>query len=104
MQWDLGVQGLATLVLMSVVFGIFTQVLFLDRALWWVGPLAGAAFFLAGLFVSEGLFGWATAEELQPNIDGLSFDEVLVLFLVGIPIVLAARYLTRDRLHHRPGH
>ena len=99
MQWDIGIQGLGTLLLLAVAFGLFAQVLFLDRELWWVGLLAGGAFFLAGVLISEGLFGWATAEELQPNIDGLSFDEVLVLFLVGVPVLLVARYLARDRIH-----
>ena len=45
---------------------------------------------------SEVWFGWATQEELQPNIDGLSFDEVLRLGLVpGIATVLATRRVTR---------
>jgi hypothetical protein len=58
--------------------------------------------FLIGLIVSEGLFGWATEEELQPNMDGLSFDEVLVTFLVGIVVVLVARAFVWRR-SHRPG-
>jgi branched-subunit amino acid ABC-type transport system permease component len=41
-------------------------------------------------------FGWATAAELQPNIDGLSFDEVMLFATVsGIVVVLATWYLTR---------
>ena len=64
-----------------------------------------------GLFISEVWFGWATQEELQPNIDGLSFDEVLLLGLVpGIVTVLITRYVTRrarrrstDAALKRPG-
>lgn len=54
---------------------------------------------MVGLFVSEVWFGWATAVELQPNIDGLSFDEVLITFLIGGVIVLVARYVTHARRH-----
>jgi hypothetical protein len=57
--------------------------------------------FVIGLVVSEGLFGWATDEELQPNMDGLSFDEVLLTFLVGVVVVLMARALMWRR-SHRP--
>ncbi|HEX5826383.1 MAG TPA: hypothetical protein VFY23_02600 [Candidatus Limnocylindrales bacterium] len=99
MTWDLGLTGVATLLAMALLFGAFTQLLFLDRALWWVGIVAAAVAFVVGLFVSEVVFGWATAEELQPNIDGLSFDEVLITYLLGIPIVLAIRYATRQRVH-----
>ena len=99
MQWDLGVQGLALLAVMSLAFGGFTQLVFLGRGVWWVGIVAAVASFAVGLFVSEVLFGWATVEELQPNIDGLSFDEVLITYLVGGVIVLVARYMTRDRAH-----
>ena len=51
--------------------------------------------------ISEGLFGWATAEELQSNIDGLSFDEVVVTFRAGLVVVLAARAFVWRR-SHRP--
>jgi hypothetical protein len=33
------------------------------------------------MFISEVWFGWATQEELQPNIDGRSFAEVLLIGL-----------------------
>jgi hypothetical protein len=59
---------------------------------------------VAGIFVSEVWFGWATQEELQPNIDGLSFDEVLLICtLPGIAAVLLARYWAR-RHHAGPRH
>ena len=93
MHWDLGLQGLAVLAGLSLLFGAFAQVLFLRRETWWVWLVGAAAFFVAGLVISEVWFGWATAEELQPNIDGLSFDEVLLGFLVGGVVVLVARYL-----------
>ena len=96
MQWDLGFQGVGMLFVMSIVFGAMAQAAFLSRATWWVGLAAAATFFVAGILVSEGMFGWATATELQPNVDGLSFDEVLMLYAIGIPIVLVARYLARD--------
>ena len=42
------------------------------------------------------LFGWATEEELQPNIDGLSRDEALLSSVVTTAIVvLVMRYLAR---------
>ena len=92
-QWDLGIQGVAVLILMSLIFGAFTQAVFWGRASRWLWLVASAAFFVMGLFISEVWFGWATEEELQPNIDGLSFDEVMLGFVIGIPIVLVARYL-----------
>lgn len=97
MQWDLGAQGLALLVVMSLAFGTFTQIVFLGRGAWWVGVVGSALAFALGLGVSEVWFGWATEVELQPNIDGLSFDEVLISYLIGGAIVLVARYMTRDR-------
>jgi len=95
MQWDLGPLGFALLIAMSIAFGLFTQVVFSGRASLWLGVIATVAAAGVGVFISEVLFGWATAAELQPNIDGLSFDETLLGFLVGVPIVLVARYVTR---------
>ena len=57
------------------------------------------ACFGVGLVTSEVLFGWATEEELQPNIDGLSRDEVLLSsVLTTAVVVLVMRYLA-----HRAG-
>jgi hypothetical protein len=102
MQWDLGLQGIALLILLSLGFGAVAQLLFWSRATWWVGLGAATAFFVVGVLISEGLFGWATEAELQPNIDGLSFDEVLLGYFVGIPLLLAGRFLVRRREQHRP--
>jgi len=97
MQWDLGAEGLALLAVMSLVFGVVAQVIFLRRGVWWIGLAGAVASFLVGLLISEVWFGWATEAELQPNIGGLSFDEVLIGFLLMGVVVLVARYLTRDR-------
>ncbi len=98
MHWDLGLVGLGLLVMMSLVFGLLAQLVmgrWAARLTWLV---AAAGYFVWGLFVSEVWFGWATQEELQPNIDGLSFDEVLLLAtLPGIAVILLARYLARRR-------
>ncbi len=105
MEWDLGARGIGTLLGMSLIFGVFSGLVFWGRAAVWIGLVATAAFFVAGLFISEVWFGWATAEELQPNIDGLSFDEVLLSYLfLGIPIVFIARYLARGRIRRSATH
>jgi hypothetical protein len=111
MQWDLGLQGLGLLVAMSLGFGVIAQLVLGRATTRWLWLVAAAGYFVGGLFVSEVWFGWATQEELQPNIDGLSFDEVLLLGLVsGILTVLVTRYVTRrtrrhstDVTFHRPG-
>ena len=75
MKWDIGFLGLAALVAMSLGFGLLAQ-LFAGRGISrWLWLIASTVFFVAGLLISEVWFGWATAEELQPNIDGLSRDE-----------------------------
>jgi len=92
---------------MSVGFAVVAQL-----AMWrltthrlWI--IAAVAYFVSGLFVSEVWFGWATEEDLQPNIDGLSFDEVLLLgTLISILIVLVTWMVTRRgrTARHSPSH
>jgi hypothetical protein len=102
MRWDLGIQGIGLLVVMSLGFGLIAQLVLWRVRTWWMWLVAAGAYFSAGVFVSEVWFGWATQEELQPNIDGLSFDEVLLLTtLMGVTGLLLARYLTR-RSRRRP--
>jgi hypothetical protein len=96
-QWDLGLQGLGMLLLISLGFGMFAQVMLARTTTRWAWLVATAAYFVAGLLISEVWFGWATAEELQPNIDGLSFDEVLLGLIPAIAIVLWIRHLTGRR-------
>jgi hypothetical protein len=100
-QWDLGLPGIAVLAGMSLVFGVITQLVFWNRAMRSLWLIASAAFFVLGLVISEVWFGWATEAELQPNIDGLSLDEVFLGFVVTIVLVLLAGYATRPR-GHRP--
>jgi hypothetical protein len=67
--------------------------------------IAGSVFFVAGLLTSEVWFGWATQEELQPNMDGLSFDEaVLFGILAGAASVHVMWYVGRRWARHGPGH
>jgi hypothetical protein len=97
MRWDLGLQGLGLLAVMALGFGLIAHLV----ARWvtrWMWAIASVGFFLAGLVVSEVWFGWATQAELQPNIDGLSFDEVLLFGMVAsVLTVVAAWSLGRAR-------
>lgn len=101
MQWDLGLQGLGLLMVMSLGFGAIAQFMVGRATTRWLWLIGATAYFVGGLFISEVWFGWATEEELQPNIDGLSFDEVLLIGLVpGILVVLVTWYVSRrNRLH-----
>lgn len=106
MEWDLGAWGLAVLAGMSAVFGVLGALLVggdASRRLW-SGVVTLAACFGVGLLVSEGLFGWATEEELQPNIDGLSRDEALLAGVVTTAlVVLLVRYAARRRREQAVG-
>ena len=100
MQWDLGAQGLALLGAMSLGFGVVAGLVAgggLVRRLWSIA-ITTVACFVVGLLTSEVWFGWATEEELQPNIDGLSSDEVLLSGIVTTTLVV----LVTRRLAHRP--
>jgi hypothetical protein len=103
MEWDLGLQGLGVLLVMSLGFGIVAQLVFGRATTRWIGLIVAAVHFVSGIFISEVWFGWATAADLQPNYDGLSFDEVLLIGLVPVVLtVLVVWYLTRSHRVHRP--
>jgi hypothetical protein len=73
---------------MSIGFGLLAQLLSWRAAPKWLWGLVSGAYFAAGLLVSEFWFGWATEEDLQPNIDGLSRDEVLLIGLVPVTVAV----------------
>jgi hypothetical protein len=101
MKWDLGPQGVGLLVAMSLGFGLIAQLVAGRATTRWLWLIAAAAYFGGGLFISEIWFGWATEEDLQPNIDGLSFDEVLLIGLVpGIAAVVFSWYVARRTRRH----
>jgi len=103
MTYDMGLYGLGVLVAMSIGFGALAAVVTWRSASHWVGPIGAAAFFLGGLFMSEVWYGTATEAELQPNIDGLSFDEALLGGLIlGLVATIVAWLLTRHHHLHRP--
>jgi hypothetical protein len=107
MQWDLGIQGMALLGAMSLGFGVFAGLVVGNGVAHRLVATAitTVACFGVGLVTSEVLFGWATEEELQPNIGGLSRDEALLSgVLTTVVVVLVMRYLARRAAgQSRPG-
>jgi hypothetical protein len=99
MEWDLGIYGLLVLGVMSLAFGAIAALVTWTTASHWIGVAGAATYFVSGLFISEVLYGWATEEELQPNIDGLSFDEVLLFGLIPSVIVVAGMWLITRHGH-----
>jgi hypothetical protein len=97
----MGLQGLAVLGAISLGFGVLAALLVgtgVGRRLW-ATAITTVACFGVGLVTSEVLFGWATEEELQPNVDGLSRDEVLLSSVFStVVVVVVMRYLA-----HRAG-
>ena len=106
MHWDLGLQGLFVLAAISLGFGVLAGLLVgggWARRLW-AAAITTVACFGVGLLTSEWLFGSATEEELQPNVDGLSRDEVLLSSLLATAlVVLVMRYLAH-RAHEPTSH
>lgn len=98
MQWDLGASGLGVLLAMSLAFGLLAELLAGRARSRWLWAVVALAYFACGLVISEVWFGWATEEELQPNYDGLSFDEVL---LIGLLPVIACVLVARHRAGRR---
>jgi hypothetical protein len=103
MEWDLGIRGVGLLLLMSAGFGVAVQLVTWRAAPHWLWLLATTAYFVVGIFVSEIWFGWATEEDLQPNIDGLSFDEVMLIGTLMAVLVMFVAWLVKRRVVHR-GH
>jgi uncharacterized membrane protein YhhN len=101
-EFDLGLQAMAILVGLSLAFGIIAQVI-LGGDTRWIWLIGAIGYFIGGLIASEVIFSWATVAELQPQIDGLSFDEALLGgFVVGVPVVLLVWWVSRRRHIHRP--
>lgn len=101
MHWDLGMKGLAFLVVMSLGFGLIAQAVAGGATTRWLWVIASVAYFIGALFASEIWFGGATEEELQ-NVDGVSYDGGLLIGLVsGIVSVLVTWYVSWKRRHHR---
>ena len=105
MQWDLGLGAVTVLAAMSLGFGVVAGALAgrtTHRLR--VGLVTAGACFVMGLVTSEVWFGWATGEDLQPNVDGLSFDEVLLACLVTSALVVAVARISARRAHRAVHH
>lgn len=103
MEIDLGIQGFGILLISSLVFGGVAQLLFGRGATHWMWLIGAVAWFLGGLWMSEVMFSTATADDLQPIIDGLAFDEAMLGgLIVGVAAVLVTWLVTRVRTHHVP--
>ncbi|MEX2158641.1 MAG: hypothetical protein WEB04_04490 [Dehalococcoidia bacterium] len=51
---------------------------------------------MSGVLINEVWFGWATEEDIHPNIDGLPFDEAAwISLLPGLALMLLAWILGR---------
>ena len=92
MNFDLGLQGLALLIIPALLFGLIAQLIFWKSATHWLWLVGAAAWFVGGLFVSEVVYGFETTEQnVQPLIDGLLWDEAL---LGGVLASVAAMLVT----------
>jgi hypothetical protein len=102
-QFDLGLQGLGLLIVISLGFGVVAQVVAGRRAgTHWLWLIAATGWFIGGMLASEVVWGGATAEELQPIIDGLALDESLLGGLVvSLSVVAITLLLTGGRPSHR---
>lgn len=97
MNYDLGLQGLALLIVPALLFGLVAQLMVGRSATHWMWLVGAVAWFVGGLFASEVLYGAETTEEnLQPLIDGLLWDEALIGGLVtGTVAVLVTWFAAR---------
>jgi xanthine/uracil permease len=101
MQWDLGIQGIAYLVVMAACFGVLAGLVVggdLTHRIWSL-VVTTVACVVTGAVTSEVVFGWADEKDLQPNVDGLSRDEALLSsLLTTLVVVVAVRYLAHRHL------
>ena len=102
MEWDLGFTGVGVLIGMSLGFGLLAQLLAGRGTTRWMWLIGAGSFFVIGLLISEAWFGWATAKDLQPNYDGLSFDETLLAIFPSVVIVIVVRRMIRRRNRDAP--
>jgi hypothetical protein len=104
-NYDLGLQGLALLVIPALAFGLLAQLILWRRTAHWLWLVGAVGWFVGGLFASEVLFGSETTEEnIQPLIDGLAWDEALLGgIVVGVACVVVTWLLTRRQPGHHGG-
>ena len=100
MDWDLGSSGLLYLAALSIGFGLLSW----RAAPKWLWALVSGVYFGIGILVIEFWFGWATEEDLQPNIDGLSRDEVLLIGLVPVAVAVVVTRLMARRHARQSAH
>lgn len=93
MNYNLESVGLTILVGFSFGFGAIAQLIMGKRATSWLWLLGAAGWFIGGIVTSEVVVGTMTAEEIQPIIGGLAFDEALLGGLIGGLLVVAATWL-----------
>lgn len=75
----------------SLAFSLVEQLIVGWHIARWLSLYSALAYFVAGILISEVWFSWATEEELPPNIDGPSFDEVQLVTLAGLIAAVTAR-------------
>ena len=98
MNYDLGLEGLALLIVPALLFGLVAQLMVGRSATHWMWLVGAVAWFVGGLFASEVLYGAETTEEnLQPLIDGLLWDEALIGGLVTGTVAVLVTWFTARR-------
>ena len=96
MTYDIGGYGTLILLGFALGFGAISQVVAGRDANRWIWLAGAVGWIVGGVVASEGLVGTMTADEIQPIVDGLAFDEALLGGLVGgLVAVVLTRIVTR---------